>query len=60
MWVQVKVYLGHNEDCSLGDSTSDSLEKLHQKDSGGRSIYMIFGEERVQRNQALILQKIFC
>ena len=58
--VQGKLYLRHSEDCSLGDSTSDSLEKLHQEDSGGRSIYMTFGEEGVQCNQALILQKIFC
>ena len=34
MRVQVKFYLGQNEDCSLGDSTSDSPGKLLQTDSG--------------------------
>ena len=34
-------YLGQNEDCSPGDSTSDSSEKLLQKGSRGRSIYKI-------------------
>ena len=33
--------MGQNEDCSPGDGTSDSSEKLLQRDSGGRSIYMI-------------------
>ena len=28
---QVKFYLGQNEDCSLGDSTLDSSEKLLQR-----------------------------
>ena len=32
---------GQNNVCSLGDSTSDSSEKLFQKGSGGRSIYVI-------------------
>ena len=39
--VKVKFYLGQNEDCSLRDSISDSSEKLLQRGSGGRSIYMI-------------------
>ena len=39
--LQVKFYLGQNEDCSLGDSTSDSSEKLLQRCSGGKSIYKI-------------------
>ena len=38
---QIKFYLGQNEDCSLGDSTSDSSERLLWRGSGGRSIYMI-------------------
>ena len=36
--LQVKFYLGQNEDCSLGDSTS---ERLLQRGSGGRSIYKV-------------------
>ena len=37
----IKFYGGQHEDCSLGDSTSDSFEKLLQRGSRGRSIYMI-------------------
>ena len=33
--------MGANEDCSPGDSTSDSSERLRQRGSGGRSIYKI-------------------
>ena len=32
---------GQNEDCSPGDSTSDSSEKLLQRGCGGRSMHMI-------------------
>ena len=52
-------YLGQNEDCSLGDSTSDSSERLLQRGSGGRSIYDFY-ERGVQCNQALTLQEVFC
>ena len=32
MWeLRVKFYLGQNEECSLGDSTSDSSEELLQR-----------------------------
>ena len=34
-------YLGQNEDDSLGDSTSDSSERLLQRGSGEKSIYKI-------------------
>ena len=34
---------GQNEDCSLGDSTSERSEKLLQ--GGGRSIYILVKEE---------------
>ena len=34
-------YLGQNEDCSLGDSPSDSPESLLQRGSGARSRYKI-------------------
>ena len=42
--LRVKFYWGQNEDCSPGDSTSDSSERLLQRDSGGRSIYMILAK----------------
>ena len=42
MWeLRVKFYLGQSEDCSLGDSTSDSSEKLFQEVMGEDSIYVI-------------------
>ena len=33
---------GQNEDCSLGDSTSDSSKKLLQRSNGGRQDYSLF------------------
>ena len=36
--LRVEFYLGQNEDCSLGDSTSDSSEKLLQRGRGKDSI----------------------
>ena len=58
-FMQVKLYLGQNEDCSLGDSTSDSSEKLLQRGRGKVNIYD-FGEGGVQCNQARIFAKVFC
>ena len=34
--LQVKFYLGQNEDCILGDSTSESSERLLQRGNGDR------------------------
>ena len=39
--LQVKFYLGQNEDCSPGNSTSDSSERLLQSGSGGKSKYKV-------------------
>ena len=39
--VRVVSYLGQNEDCSLGDSSPVSSERLLQRSSGERSIYKI-------------------
>ena len=39
--LQDKFYLGKNEDCSPGDNTPDSSEKLLQRGRGGRLIYVI-------------------
>ena len=58
-FMRVKLYLGQNEDCSLGDSTSDSSEKLLQRGRGKVNIYD-FGEGGVQCNQARIFAKVFC
>ena len=33
---------GQNEDCSLGESISDSSERLLQSGSGGKPIYKVF------------------
>ena len=66
MWgSRFKFYLGQNEDFSQGDGTSDSSEKLLQRSSGGRSIYIIlvvniYDFSEFQCNQTLILQKFFC
>ena len=51
-------YLGQNEDYSLGDSTSDSSEKLLQRGSGGRSIYdLVKGEFSATRH--LLYKRFF-
>ena len=42
-------YLGQNEDCRLGDSTSDSSENLLQRGSGRRSIYVILVKREFMR-----------
>ena len=39
--LRVKFYLGQTENCSQGGSTSDSSERLLQRDSGEGSIYKI-------------------
>ena len=57
--LQIKFYLGQNEECSLGDSTSDSSKRLLQRGSGGRSIYG-FWWRGSSYNQALISHKVFC
>ena len=51
---RVKFYLGPNEDCSPGDSISDSSEKRLQRGSGGRSVYMWFWWRRSTCNRAHI------
>ena len=43
---QVKFYLGQNEDCSLGDSTSASSEKLLQRSRGEGQYMCDLGESR--------------
>lgn len=60
MRVQVRFCLGQNEDCCSRDSSSASSEKLFQSGSGGKVNVYDFGEGRVQCNQALTLQEVFC
>ena len=40
--LQVKFYLGQNEDCILGDSTSESSERLLQRGNGGKSLSRVW------------------
>ena len=56
----VRFYWGQNEDCSPGDSTSDSSERLLQGGSGGRSVCTILVKGEFSASQALTLQKVFC
>ena len=42
--LQVKFYWGQNEDYSPGESSSDSSEKLLQRDSGEDGYKLAFGE----------------
>ena len=56
LWV--KFYWGQNEDCNLGDSTSESSDKLFQRDGVGGQ-YMWFWWRGSSCNQALILKKGF-
>ena len=53
--LQVKFYLGQNEECSLEDSLSDSSERLLQS---SRSIkVLVKGEFSTMKHS---LQKVFC
>ena len=54
--LQVKFYLRQNEDCSLGDSVSDSSEKLLQRGKGKAQYICDFGEGGVHA----IKYVIFC
>ena len=51
--LQNKFYLRQNEDYSLGNSISDSSEKLLQRGSGERSVWMWFWWKGKTCNQAL-------
>ena len=54
----VKLYLGQNEDCSPGDSISDSLEKLLLGGRGEGQYICDFGEGGVHCNQAHIFLQV--
>ena len=56
LWL--KFYLRKNEDCSLGDSTSFSFERLPQRGSGGKSTYKVLMKEEFNTIKHL-LYKMF-
>ena len=56
LWL--KFYLRQNEDCSLGDSTSFSFERLPQRGSGGKSTYKVLMKEEFNTIKHL-LYKMF-
>ena len=61
MWkFPVKFYWRQNEDCSLGDSISDSSEKLLQRGVGWeKDQYMYeFSEGGVNASKHIFLQKV--
>ena len=54
----VKFYFGQNEDCSLGDCTSESSEKLLQRDRWRKvSIYMILVKGEIHAIKHMFFQK---
>ena len=55
--MQVKFSSGQDEDCSLGDSTSDDSERLLQRGSGGRSIYKVFEKEEFKAVKCLLYKR---
>ena len=60
MWdLRVKFYLGQNEDWNLGDSTSDSCEKLLQRGRGKGQYICDFWWREKTRNQAHIFPEVF-
>ena len=55
---RVKFYLGQNEDCSLGDSTSDSSEALRQRGSGEGQETRDFSDGGMHAVEHLFFQRI--
>ena len=56
--LQVKFYLGQNEKCSPGDSTSDSSEKLLQSGRWEGQYICGFGEGRICATKHIVFQKV--
>ena len=56
--LQVKFYLGQYEDSSLGDSTSDSSEKLFQEVMGEDSIYVILVKGEHVQSSTYFFQRV--
>ena len=55
---ELSFYLGKNEDCSLGDSTSDSFEKLLQRGRGESQYTCDFGERGIHTIKCMFFQKV--
>ena len=58
--MSIKFYLGQYEDCSLGDSTSDSSAKLFQRGSGERRYICDFGEGGVHAIEHIFFAESLC
>ena len=56
--LQVKFYLGQNEDCSPGDSTSNSSERLLQRGRGERQYICDFGKGGIHAIRHRFFQKV--
>ena len=57
--MRVKYYFRQNEDCILGDSASDSSERLLQRGSGGWSIYKILVKDEFNAIKLLFYKRFF-
>ena len=61
MWkLWVKFYWEKYEDCSLGDSTSDSSDKLLYRGSGEDQHRCGFGKGGVHAVKCIIFVEVFC
>ena len=59
MWeLWVKIYLGQNEDYSLGDNISDSSEKLLPRGKRERSVYMWFWWKAICALKHILQQRL--
>ena len=57
--VEVKFYLGQDEDCSPGGSISDSSERLLQSGSGGESVYKVLGKGEFNAMKHSVYPRLF-
>ena len=55
--MQVKFYLGQNEDCSPEDSTSDSSERPLQRGTGQRSVYKLLVKREFRAIKCLLYRR---
>ena len=57
--LQVKFYLGQDEDCSPGGSILDSSERLLQSGSGGKSIYKVLVKGEFNTRKCSFYKRLF-
>ena len=55
---RVKFHLGQNEDCSLGESTSESSETLCQRGSGAGQCMCDFSDGGIRAVEHIFFQKV--